>query len=163
MLRLERDVGTWSCSSLVSAQSRADSKRRSNWSFRRYDLKLPVALWVHMFCGSCICSLPKALFWADCLYGNEITTLEKSCVPNTFQVRAKITREQNSSNKHLPEFLYRQGMYFFPAIGLGKSSVHHLFFFLLSFGQMIGGMWGQAVSCEVYGSKLFIMRSFSSR
>lgn len=40
-------------------------------SFRRYDFKLPVSLWARVFCGSCICSLPKASFWADGLYGNE--------------------------------------------------------------------------------------------
>lgn len=101
-----RDVDAWSCSSPVSAQSCADSKQTCNRSFRRYNLKLPESLWACMFCSSCICSLPKALFWAVCM-AMKRTTLEKSCVPNTFQVCAKITREQNSSNNHLPEFLYR--------------------------------------------------------
>lgn len=56
---------------------------------------------------------------------------KKSCIPNTFQVCAKITREQNSANKHFLEFLCRQGMYFFPAVGLEKSSTHSFFCLLL--------------------------------
>lgn len=50
---------------------------------------------------------PKLCFGQTCFYGSEKNNSEKGCVPNTFQVCAKITREQNSSNKHYLEFLYR--------------------------------------------------------
>lgn len=46
------------------------------------------------FCGFCILSLPKALFWPDLFVRQGKEQLcEKGCIPNTFQVCAKITRE----------------------------------------------------------------------
>lgn len=80
---------------------------------------------------------PKLYFGQTVCVVVKRTTLETSCVPNKFQVSAKITRERNSSNKHLPEFLYRQGMYFSQPSVL-EGAQHTIF--LLSFGQTVSNV-----------------------
>lgn len=77
-------------------------------------------------------AVPVSALFQKLLLGQTVCMAMKrknSCIPNTFQVCAKITREQNSSHKYFLEFLYRQVIYFFPAIGLGKSSTCKLFFY----------------------------------
>lgn len=97
-----RDKGAWSCSSLVQIQSEHVTRASEGKIWKCQHLPEP------KFCGFSICSLPKALFQPDLfLWQWKEQLCEKGCVPNTFQVCAKITREQNSSNKHYLEFLYR--------------------------------------------------------